>query len=305
MQRIQLDDASVAYERDGNGPPVLFIHNGGTSRRIWREQCDAMSPRYDTIAIDLPGFGDSPLPPEKLEFSRYVEIVEGLVESLGVIPLSIVGNCMGANIAAAIASNHPEWISALVLINPLTEATFSAGQLGPLHKLERWAPRTSGALRRISRAVVLPGVAARVVLRFQVGRKGAARGIAKDPELIACNRRGEQLPALVDVLDDMGAYGQLDREGPVAGLPICTIWGAQNRVLSAKAGVRLNDVLRPDRSEVIQGCGHLVMLEDPDAVTQIIEEFLTSTSESGSMRPSNAALRPNAARPSDSPRTTT
>ncbi|MGB3411016.1 MAG: alpha/beta hydrolase [Microthrixaceae bacterium] len=282
MERFQLDDVSVAYERHGDGPPVLFIHNGGTSRRIWREQCNAMAPHFETIAIDLPGFGDSPLPPEKLDFSRYVEIVEELIESLGVIPLVVVGNCMGANIAAAIASDHPEWVSALVLINPLTEATFSAGQLGPLHKLERWAPRTSGALRRISRAVVLPGVAARVALRFQVGRKGAARGIARDPELIACNRRGEQLPALVDVLDDMEAYGQLDREGPVAGLPICTIWGAQNRVLSAKAGVRLNEVLRPDRSEVIQGCGHLVMLEDPQAVTQIIEEFLAGIPDTGS-----------------------
>lgn len=275
MERIQLDDVSVAYERHGAGPSVLFIHNGGTSRRIWRDQCNSMSARYDTIAIDLPGFGDSPLPLEKLQFSRYVEIVEGLIESLDVIPLSIVGNCMGANIAAAVASKHPRWVSAVVLINPLTEATFSAGQLGPLHKLERWAPRTSAALRRISRAVVLPGVAAKVALRFQVGPKGAASGIARDPELIACNRRGEQLPALIDVLDDMDAYGQLDREGPDAGLPICTIWGAQNRVLSAKAGVRLNDVLGPDRSEVFEGCGHLVMLEDPQAVTQIIEEFLT------------------------------
>lgn len=276
MERFQLDDVTVAYERLGVGAPVLFIHNGGTSRRIWREQCAAMAPHYDTIAIDLPGFGDSPLPAEKLDFARYVSVVEELIKSLDVIPLYIVGNCMGSNIAAAIAGRHPDWVTALVLINPLTESTFSAGQIGLLHKMERWVPRTTGVLRRVSRSVILPGVAAKLALRFQVGSKGAARGISKDPELIASSRRGEQLPALVDVLDDMGAYGQLDRGGPEAGLPICTIWGAQNRVLSARAGVQLNEILAPSRAEVIKGCGHLVMLEDPEAVTRIITDFLAN-----------------------------
>ncbi|HTO01978.1 MAG TPA: alpha/beta hydrolase [Microthrixaceae bacterium] len=276
MERFQHDGIVMAYEQLGSGSPVLFIHNGGTSKRIWREQCNALSPSHNTIAVDLPGFGDSPLASRKLEFSDYVSVVEELIKSLDLIPLVIVGNCMGANIGAAIASNHPEWVSGLVLINPLTEATFSAGQIGLLHKMDRWAPRATGVAKRISRKVVLPGIAARVALRFQVGSKGASEGIQNDPELIACGRRGEQLPALVDVLDDMGAYGDLDRNRPGSSIPICTIWGSQNRVLSPKAGERLNEVLNPDRSEVISGCGHLVMLEDPEAVTSIIEEFIAN-----------------------------
>ncbi len=275
VERFQFEDSTVAYEREGSGSPVLFIHNGGTSRRIWREQCRSMASEFDTIAVDLPGFGDSPLPSRKLDFDRYVETVEALIESLGVAPLAIVGNCMGSNIAAAIAAKRPEWVSALVLINPLTETTFSAGQIGVLHKMERWMPGPTRLLRRASRAVVLPSVAAKTALRFQVGRVGASKGIHKDPELVACNRRDEQMRALVDILDDMEAYGRLDRSGP--GVPICTIWGAQNRVLSAKSGERLNDVLKPGRSEVIDGCGHLVMLENPDVVTGIIVDFLDST----------------------------
>lgn len=281
MERFQFEDIAIAYDRAGTGASVVFIHNGGTSRRIWREQCRSMSQRFDTIAIDLPGFGESPLPSEKLDFDRYVEVVEELIKSLDVIPLAIVGNCMGSNIAAAIAARHPDWVKALVLVNPLTEATFSAGRIGLLHKMGKWVPRTTRALRRVSKAVVLPGVAAKAALRFQVGRTGAAKGIHKDPELVACNTRGEQLPALVDILDDMGSYGRLDGEGPGEGIPICTIWGAQNRVLSAKSGEALNRVLRPDRSETIQGCGHLVMLEKPDEVTRIITEFLATWFTSG------------------------
>lgn len=286
MERFQFEDLSVAYERDGAGPTVLFIHNGGTSRRIWREQCSAMSNDYQTIAVDLPGFGDSPLPAAKLDFDRYVLVVEKLIEALEITPLAIVGNCMGSNIGAAITANHPEWVSALVLINPLTEATFSAGQIGLLHKMERWAPRSTGFVRRVSRAVTLPGVAARVALRFQVGSIGASKGVHKDPELIACSTRSEQLPALVDILDDMGSYGRLDRQGPAGGVPICTIWGAQNRVLSAKAGRRLDGVLSPDRSETVEGCGHLVMLEKPELVTRLIVDFLGSVENADSERTS-------------------
>jgi pimeloyl-ACP methyl ester carboxylesterase len=109
-------------------------------------------------------------------------------------------------------------------------------------------------------------------VRFQVGRSGRARGVHRDPELLALVRRAEQLPALVDVLDDMGAYGALDA---AAGdlPPVCTIWGAQNRVLSPKAGRALDERLAPERAERLEGCGHFPMLEEPEVVTGIVAEF--------------------------------
>ena len=272
MERFRHHGVEIAYEQRGAGPAILFLHNGGASSTIWRHQVAALSASHRTVAVDLPGFGRSPRPAAGIDLDGQVELLGALIDHLDLVPVLLVGNCMGSNMAAGIAARRPDDVAGLVLVNPLTEATFSAGWLGPLHTMARRAPGPTRALRRISRRIVPPRLAARATVRFQVGRSGRARGVHRDPELIALNRRADQLPALVDALDDMGAYGGLDA-GRTGDTPLCTIWGAQNRVLSPRAGRALGDRLAPERAEVLAGCGHFPMLEEPEAVTAVVEAF--------------------------------
>jgi len=276
MDRFTHAGVEIAYEQRGTGRALLFLHNGGASSTIWRHQVAALSDSYRTVAVDLPGFGSSPRPAAAVDLEGQIELLEALIDDLGLAPLLIVGNCMGSNMAAGIAARRPDDVVGLVLVNPLTEATFSAGWLGPLHTMARRAPGPTRVLRRLSRRLVPPRLAARATVRFQVGRSGRARGVDRDPELIRLVRRADQLPALVDALDDMGAYGGLDAGRGDGDTPLCTIWGAQNRVLSPKAGQRLDDRLAPERAERLDGCGHFPMLEEPETVTRIIEEFATA-----------------------------
>ena len=277
MDRYEHAGVEIAYEQRGAGPALLFLHNGGASSTIWRHQTAALAASYRTVAVDLPGFGQSPRPTPALDLIGLVELLGALIDHLDLAPVLLVGNCMGSNIAAGIAARRPDDVAGLVLVNPLTEATFSAGWLGPLHTMARRAPGPTRALRRLSRRIVPPRLAARAVVRFHVGPSGRARDVHRDPELIALHRRAEQLPALVDVLDDMGSYGALDAgRGGGDTPPLCTIWGGRNRVLSPKAGRALDDRLAPERAERLDGCGHFPMLEEPEAVTRIIEEFASA-----------------------------
>lgn len=266
----------VVYERRGSGPGILFLHNGGTSRAIWRPQMMTLSADFDVTAVDLPGFGDSPLAERRLTLADYTEMVGALVEHLGTAPVVIVGNCMGSNIATGVVEERPELVRALVLVNPLTESTFDAGWLGWLHRMERYAPRTTRVFRRVSRRVRVPGFVAPLVLRFQLGPAGIRRRVHHDPELIACNRRPEQLPALIDVLDDMAAYGELDRGRDLGEVPVLTVWGGRNHVLSPRRGDSLDEGLEPMTRITLDDSGHLPMLEEPDALTAAIKEFLTT-----------------------------
>ncbi|MCB1251383.1 MAG: alpha/beta hydrolase, partial [Acidimicrobiales bacterium] len=101
------------------------------------------------------------------------------------------------------------------------------------------------------------------------------RGIGLgDPALVATCCRRAQLPALIDVLDDLGAYGELDRRPDPVAVPTVVVWGDANRVLSPGVGARLEARLAPEASVVLAGCGHLPMLEDAEAVTHLIEELL-------------------------------
>lgn len=287
MDRFEHQGVEIAYEQRGAGPALLFLHNGGASSTIWRHQTAALSASYRTVAVDLPGFGCSPRPAAGIDLAGQVTLIAALVDDLGLAPVLLVGNCMGSNIAAGVAARRPDDVVGLVLVNPLTEATFSAGWLGPLHAMARRAPGPARLTRRVSRRLVPPRLAAQAALRFQVGTKGRALGLHHDPALVAGNRRADQMPALVDVLDDMGAYGGLDAGLPEGLPPLCTIWGAQNRVLSPRAGAALDDTLGPQRAEVVDGCGHYPMLEDPDAVTAVIEGFAATHFAAGT--PAGAA----------------
>ena len=273
MDRFEHDGVEIAYEARGDGPAILFLHNGGASSTIWRHQVADLSDSYRTVAVDLPGFGSSPRPATGIDLPGHVDLVAALVDRLDLAPVVLVGNCMGSNIAAGLAAQRPDDVVGLVLVNPLTEATFSAGWLGPLHKMARRLPGATRNLRRVARRIVPPRLGAQLALRFQFGRKGVAQGLHRDADLVAGYRRRDQLPALVDVLDDMGSYGALDDVRRDGGPPLCTIWGAQNRVLSPRVGQALGERLAPERAEVLDGCGHFPMLEDPAAVTAVVESF--------------------------------
>lgn len=275
MDTYRHDGVEMAYERAGDGPGVLFLHNGGTSHAIWRNQTAALSDRYCTVATDLPGFGESPRPKDGIDLTGYVALVEAFVRDTMPVPVVIVGNCMGSNIATAVAAKAPDAVAGLVLVNPLTEATFSAGGLGLLHRMKRWAPWPTSVVRGVARKVVPPRVVAEMTLRMQLGPDGVAQGLHHDPDLIACNRRRDQLPALVDVLDDMNAYAALDHKTAAdLDLPVCAIYGERNRILSTEVGRGLGRRLGTELDETLGGCGHLPMLEQPDAVTREIEAFL-------------------------------
>jgi len=229
------------------------------------------------VAVDLPGFGASPRPDRPPKLSEMVDLIAALLDAEDMAPAVLVGNCMGTNIASTIARRSPESVTAILAVNPLTEASFGGGKIGFLHRMERVAGPPTRALRSLSRKIRPPKPVGSASLRFQLGDKGAALGLHHDPELVACQVRADQLPALVDVLDDMEAYGDLDREGVPAEVPVWIVWGEQNRVLSRRRAAHLADVMHAERVEVLDGTGHLPMLEDPDAVTGLIEDLVEQT----------------------------
>ncbi len=275
METFDFRGLPIAYTRAGEGRPLVFLHNGGTSHAIWREVTARLGDKYEVFALDLFGYGASAKPESGYTLENYVGMVGEFVGHHGLKPVTLVGNCMGSAMSLAFAKNRPQDVRALVLVNPLTEATLLAGWLGALHRLQRGAPGVAEKLYGLLGRFQAPSWSAAQALSFQLGSRGRARGVQHNPDLCACYSSEGQMRSLFGILSDLGNFGTLDRFTPGKDFPpICTIWGLENRVLSAKAGRELNKTLRPQREEWLSDCGHLPMLERPEEVTATIEEFL-------------------------------
>ena len=95
----------LAFTRRGAGAPLVLLHGLGSSRRAWDPVVPALAERFDVLAVDLPGFGDSkPFPPQlEPHPAALAAAVDGLLEDLGIDAPHLVGNSLGGWVALELA----------------------------------------------------------------------------------------------------------------------------------------------------------------------------------------------------------
>ena len=278
MKTFKYQNLDIKYIQSGQGKPIVFIHNGGTSHVIWKDIMNELSNSYETFAIDLLGYGSSSKPEKEYKLDTHVNILSAFVEYHQLENIILVGNCMGSAISIRYAMNHQEKVKSLVLFNPLTSNTFTTGQLGSFLRLRKAAPGFSKTIYKGLGRLRLNKLISEQSLQMQFGSIGKAKKLYKTENLCACFTREGQMNSLLLTLDDLVNYEIFDKFTPTKDFPpIFTIWGLENKILSAKAGQQLNTTLKPKREEWIAGGGHLVMLEKPIEIAEAIREFLTLT----------------------------
>ncbi len=255
-----------------------MLHNGGSSHAIWKEVANRLAGKYEIFALDLlGGFGNSAKPGAGYTLDNYVAMLEEFVSSRGLEKVALVGNCMGCAISLAFTERHQDKVKALVLCNPLTESTFLGGWLGPFLWIRERLPAINRQVYRLLGQLKLTNGIGSAATLFQLG---AARPSPQAPAQPPRTRR--QLhghwPAGVAARSARRPGELLGHRQPraAAGLPshLHHLGGLKNKIVSPKAGRRLNSTLHPARQEWLPESGHLLMLEQPDEVASIIDGFL-------------------------------
>lgn len=125
----------IHYEALGRGQPVIFLHGWVGSWRYWLPTMQALSHRFRTYAVDLVGFGDSAKPRRDadwlLRLERYVEIVRGWMDTLGISQAHFIGHTLGAMVAVRMALEAPERILRIMAVGYPLSLEIPKGALGP------------------------------------------------------------------------------------------------------------------------------------------------------------------------------
>ena len=257
----------------GSGPPIVFIHGLSGCWPNWLEQMGALSASNRVIAMDLPGFGHSPMPAEPISMEGYARTLDGLLGELGVGPAALVGNSMGGLIAAETAISFPARVGRLVLVSAAgistqRESVTSGRAFSAVMGLERTLATGGGFMASRSDALARHR-------RLREAGLGLIVAHPRDlsPSLASELIRGAGKPGFMPALRSMLGHDLRSRLGLIA-CPTLGVWGASDRAVPVRDGEVFTRLIPDAREVIFEDTGHLSMLERPAAFNALLGEFL-------------------------------
>jgi pimeloyl-ACP methyl ester carboxylesterase len=256
----------------GKGPPIVFVHGLSGSWPNWLEQLPVFADSHRTIAMDLPGFGHSPMPGERITISAYARILDGLLETLGVSAATLVGNSMGGFVSTELAIAFPQRVERLVLVSAAGVSTYR----------HRDVERIEPYLRRVA-----PMVAAytgwTAARSDWVSRRPGLRNLAlgfvtRHPSRLPAPLAAEQLrgagkPGFMQALRANIDY-PIEERLPEIACPTLIVWGDEDRVIPVGDADVFERLIPGSRKVVYAKTGHMAMLERPAAFNALLSEFI-------------------------------
>ncbi len=226
--------------------PLVYLHGAGGTHQHWLYQVRGL-PRTPTYALDLPGHGQSTGPGYD-SIQAYADWLVAFLDAAGLDQIVLAGHSMGGAIALQAALQHPGRVAGLVLI-------------------------ATGARLRVA-----PGLldAIRQDLTAAIGLMGDwAYGPEALPEMVRLGQR--QLAAagpeiLYGDFQACDGFNVLDRLGEISA-PTLILCGTLDRMTPTKYSTYLRDNIRGASLVLVEGAGHMLMIENPGAVAGALAAF--------------------------------
>ncbi len=252
---------TIGYREAGAGAAIAFLHGIGASSEGWEAQLAHFGKTHRAIAWDAPGYGGSgDLEPLAPAASDYADALAGLFDALGIARATLVGNSLGALMAAAFVRRYPGRVVALVL----SDAAAGHGSLGEEDRNEKLMQRLDD-LAELGPA----GMAEKRVAKL-LGSK-AAPG-ARNAALRVMSRirpKGYCQAARMLSLGDI--YAELTG----CRAPALVLCGAEDQVTPPDSNRNIAAAVGA-RFEPIEGIGHLPYIEAPGRFNASVAAFLAT-----------------------------
>lgn len=264
-QYAEIEDFKIAYHRHGQGESMLFVHGITTYSFIWRNITPELSNKFDVIAVDLLGCGDSDKPLERdYSLAAQAEILIKFLDKLNIKKVYFVGHDIGGGIGQVLAVKHPERLLNLVLINtvgydywpvqPITSMRI------PIIRQFAMAVLNFGLLRNlVDLGVVNSDKVTDELMHFFRGPLKTKSGKDGFLHLARCLDNKQ----LMDIEDEIR----------LLEIPVMIIRGDADIFLSSEISERLHRDIKNSRLERIKSGGHFIQEDEPDRLINLIINF--------------------------------
>ena len=276
VQYVTIHGHRRAFVKVGSGPALLLLHGLGCDHTTWLPVLDSLARRYTVIAPDLLGHGDSDKPRADYSVGGFANGMRDLLTVLGIDRATVVGHSFGGGVAMQFAYQFPERTERLVLVG--------SGGLGPEVSAAIRAITTTG-FYQVMGLLTLPGVrhlgtaGLRALSRTGLKEFRDFDEVAsiyqsfRDPAARAAIRH--VVRAVVDWQGQIVTMA--DRAYLTEAMPMCVIWGAEDRVIPTSHAQRAAELAPKARIEILPTSGHFPHKDHPDLFVKVLHDFVHTT----------------------------
>ena len=273
----KVDGIDIFYREAGpsDAPAVVLLHGFPTSSHMFRNLIPALADRYHVIAPDYPGFGQSGTPDRKefkYSFERFAELMDGLLDQLGVKRYALYVQDYGAPVGYRLALRHPERVSALVVQNGNAYEEGLKEFWNPIKAY--WADGSKVHREALRAGLSLAATKSQYVDGVRDISRISPDNWVHDQALL--DRPGID-EIMLDLFKDYGTnvalYPQFQKFFRTRRPPTLIVWG-QNDAIFPADGARpyLRDL--PDAEFHLLDTGHFALEDKGDEIAKLMHNFL-------------------------------
>jgi pimeloyl-ACP methyl ester carboxylesterase len=252
--------------------PLVFVHGLSGSWVNWLEQLPVLAAEHRVLTLDLPGFGHSPMPRERISIQGYARILDALLQQLGIEAATVVGNSMGGFIGAELAISFPQRVERLVLVSAAGLSTYNEPRttraMPALQRADRVLAASAAWFASRSDAVTRRPRLREAVMKIAAHHPGRLPG-----PLVAEQVRGAGKPGFIQALQSILEYDVRERLPEIA-CPTLIVWGEKDLLIGVRDSEEFERLIPNARRVVYPDTGHTAMLERPAAFNALLAEFL-------------------------------
>ena len=258
-----MSSSRLNFVRRGNGAPLLLVHGLGASWRSWSPILGDLAGHREVVAIDLPGFGDSPPLPGKVTIAALTDAVAGFIDAHGLAGIDTVGSSMGARMVLELARRGIGGDT--VALDP--GGFWNAGEL-------RWFSLSlQASLPLVLRLQpVMPALMGNPAGRTALLSQFSAAPWRLPAEIALQEMRSfARATSLHEALDAL-VHGPLQEGAPAGSTPgrVTIGWGRQDRVTLPRQAARAQQLFPGADLHWFERCGHFPMWDQPRQTAELI-----------------------------------